>query len=256
MDLGGNALSLLLGTRDLVHHRLEEHVASVSVEEVLDPKAHDGNHGEAAVGELFLLVVEPPGVGVVDELRGAEEVAGRVGRVLLDLDAQELEEADEHEDLRMPNNNDALEASLQHIQRQATEGFLARLVSTGGLVHQPVVTWKAPAGGSSWRDLMGSSGCEMWQSLASGWKVGVTNQWRHAAMAWRPCLSSASRYEVIWHTHTHTHRTQAQNQGGPCQVNLLPVVILQRFSAKRELLQASPPTCSRVLPLERPSGSK
>mmetsp|Transcript_17963 Transcript_17963/g.41118 ORF Transcript_17963/g.41118 Transcript_17963/m.41118 type:complete len:225 (+) Transcript_17963:213-887(+) len=109
MDLGGNALSLLLGTRDLVHHRLEEHVASVSVEEVLDPKAHDGNHGEAAVGELFLLVVEPPGVGVVDELRGAEEVAGRVGRVLLDLDAQELEEADEHEDLEGARRRELLE---------------------------------------------------------------------------------------------------------------------------------------------------
>jgi len=44
----------------------------------LEPKAHDGTHGEAAVGEFLLLVGEPPAVRVVHELRRAEEVAGHV----------------------------------------------------------------------------------------------------------------------------------------------------------------------------------
>ena len=42
----------------------------------LDPEAHDGEHGKAAVVELLLLVVYPPGVGVIHKLRCTQEVAG------------------------------------------------------------------------------------------------------------------------------------------------------------------------------------
>ena len=78
--------------------------------------------------EFLLLVVDPARVRIVRELRGAQEVARRVRLVLLDLQAEELEEANEDKDLEKASRGQLVEG-LDRI----LENVIGRLFLDGSL---------------------------------------------------------------------------------------------------------------------------
>lgn len=80
----------------LFHEWSEQKITGGVEEKVLDPKAHNGEHGKTAVVEFLLLVVHPARIGIVHKLGRTEKVAGLVRGVLLNLQSEKLKEADEH----------------------------------------------------------------------------------------------------------------------------------------------------------------
>ena len=78
--------------------------------------------------EFLLLVVDPARVRIVRELRGAQEVARRVRLVLLDLQAEDLEEANEDKDLEKASRGQLVEG-LDRI----LENVIGRLFLDGSL---------------------------------------------------------------------------------------------------------------------------
>ena len=97
-----------------MHELSVHHVSVLASRDVLVNNSHDGNHGQPSVVNLFVLVVDPSLIAVVNPVRGAKEVSRDVSRSLLDLLSEPLNGSTSEDELQ-PSDSGQLNGSLERI---------------------------------------------------------------------------------------------------------------------------------------------
>ena len=101
-----------------MHELSVHHISVLAGRDVLVNNSHDSNHGQPSVVDLFVLVVNPSLIAVINPVRGAKDVSRNVSRSLLDLLPEPLNGTASKDELQ-PSHGGQLNGGLERIVAQS-----------------------------------------------------------------------------------------------------------------------------------------